>query len=52
MQYLDSYRDMYAMQKAYDKETRNGRNEYAQSKWNNDIDKGLKTGSLLLTSTP
>jgi hypothetical protein len=52
MQYLDSYRDMYAMQKAYDKETRNGRNEYTQSKWNNDIDKGLKTGSLLLTSNP
>jgi hypothetical protein len=43
MQYLDSYRDMDAMQKAYDKETSHGLNKEAQSEWNNRIDKELKS---------
>lgn len=42
MQYLDSYRDMNAMQKAYDKETRHGVNEPAQAEWNKKIDALLK----------
>ncbi len=42
MQYLDSYRDMNAMQKAYDDETRHGINRFAQDAWNNRIDKELK----------
>jgi hypothetical protein len=42
MQYLDSYRDMDAMQKAYDGETGHGMNKAAQDKWNNKIDAGLK----------
>jgi len=44
MQYLDSYRDMHAMQKAYDTETSHGSNRSAQESWNNRIDKELKTG--------
>jgi hypothetical protein len=43
MQYLDSYRDMHAMQKAYDTETNHGANRFAQESWNNRIDKELKT---------
>lgn len=43
MQYLDSYRDMDALQKAYDKETNHGRNEAAQAAWNKRIDNDLKT---------
>lgn len=42
MQYLDSYRDMDAMQEAYDKETSHGTNRFAQGKWNDRIDKELK----------
>ncbi len=42
MQYLDSYRDMNALQKAYDKETRHGINEQAQSVWNKKIDEMLR----------
>jgi hypothetical protein len=42
MQYLDSYRDLDAMQKAYDKETGHGVNRYAQEEWNNRIDRELK----------
>lgn len=42
MQYLDSYRDMNTLQKAYDKETRHGINEQAQSEWNKKIDAMLK----------
>jgi hypothetical protein len=38
MQYLDSYRDMNALQKAYDKETLHGMNERAQADWNKKID--------------
>ncbi|WP_142528273.1 DUF922 domain-containing protein [Pedobacter westerhofensis] len=41
MQYLDSYRDMDAMQKAYDTETRHGTDRAAQSAWNSKIDKFL-----------
>lgn len=42
MQYLDSYRDMNTMQKAYDRETRHGINEQAQLEWNRKIDGMLK----------
>nr|WP_294793664.1 hypothetical protein [uncultured Mucilaginibacter sp.] len=42
MQYFDSYRDMNALQKAYDKETRHGINEQAQADWNKKIDAMLK----------
>jgi hypothetical protein len=38
MQYLDSYRDMNVLQKAYDKETRHGFNEQEQAAWNKKID--------------
>ncbi|MEJ5960683.1 hypothetical protein [Pedobacter immunditicola] len=43
IQYLDSFRDMNAMQKAYDKETSNGMNRFAQEEWNQRIDKELKS---------
>jgi hypothetical protein len=43
MQYLDSFRDMDAMQKAYDGETAHGLNRGAQENWNARIDKELKT---------
>ena len=42
MQYLDSYRDMDAMQTAYDKETNHGTNTFAQSAWDRRIDDELK----------
>lgn len=42
MQYLDSYRDMNAMQRAYDKETRHGLDTYAQSGWNKKVAELLK----------
>lgn len=42
MQYLDSYRDMNTMQKAYDDETSHGINRFAQDVWNARIDKELK----------
>ncbi|PJJ83933.1 DUF922 domain-containing protein [Mucilaginibacter auburnensis] len=41
MQYLDSYREMNAMQRAYDKETRHGLDVYTQTEWNKKIDKLL-----------
>ncbi len=41
MQYLDSYRDLYEMQKAYDKETGNGTRQQVQQEWNEKIDKQL-----------
>jgi len=47
MQYLDSYRDMDEMQKAYDKETSHGRDPYAQAQWNDRIDKQLRMGTRL-----
>lgn len=43
MQYLDSFRDMDAMQKAYDGETAHGQNRSAQEQWNMRIDKDLKS---------
>jgi hypothetical protein len=42
MQYLDSYRDMNVMQKAYDDETNHGINRFAQDTWNARIDKELQ----------
>jgi hypothetical protein len=42
MQYLDSYRDMNVMQKAYDDETNHGINRFAQDTWNARIDKDLQ----------
>ncbi|WP_432713331.1 hypothetical protein [Pedobacter sp.] len=41
MEYLDSLRDLDAMQKAYDKETAHGQNRIAQADWNERIDKEL-----------
>ena len=41
MQYLDSYRDMNTMQKAYDDETNHGTSRFAQDAWNAKIDKAL-----------
>jgi len=43
IQYLDSFRDMNTMQKAYDKETSHGINKAAQEEWNQRIDKELKS---------
>jgi hypothetical protein len=42
MQYLDSFRDMDKMQRAYDKETGHGINRIAQASWDARIDKVLK----------
>lgn len=42
MQYLDSYREMNAMQKAYDKETSHSRNIAQQNAWNERIETELK----------
>ena len=42
MQYLDSLRDLDAMQKQYDGETAHGTNFAAQSAWNSRIDSELK----------
>lgn len=46
MEYLDAYRNMDKMQKAYDGETRHGNNHDAQSDWNDRIDKELKLINL------
>lgn len=43
MQYLESYRDMNKLQKAYDTETSHGLNNSAQYNWNKRID-GLLAG--------
>jgi len=43
MQYLDSFRDMHTMQKAYDKETSHGLNRIAQASWDEKIDKLLES---------
>lgn len=50
MQYLDSYRDMDAMQKAYDKETSHSRNVTAQQKWDDRIDKELKSFNVIASA--
>lgn len=42
MQYLDSYRDLDTLQKAYDGETRHGVDEAAQRDWDRKIDEMLK----------
>lgn len=47
MQYLDSYRDMDKMQKAYDNETNHSRNSMAQQEWNARIDNELKKFSVI-----
>ena len=47
MQYFDSYRDLDAMQKAYDTETKHGIDQVAQSAWNSRIDKELNPNSQL-----
>jgi len=41
MQYFESYRDMNAMQKAYDKETQHGINQQVQQAWNKKIESML-----------
>jgi hypothetical protein len=43
MQYLDCFRDMNTMQKAYDSETGHGQNRLAQDQWNTRIDQELKS---------
>lgn len=50
MQYLDSLRDLHAMQKAYDKETSHGLNQLAQSAWNDKIDKALHADYLITSN--
>lgn len=47
MQYLDSYRDMDKMQKAYDKETSHSRNQFLQQEWNDRIDKELERFNVI-----
>ncbi len=47
MQYLDSYRDMDKMQKAYDKETSHSRNQFSQQEWNEHIYKELKKFNVI-----
>jgi hypothetical protein len=47
MQYFDSYRDLDAMQKAYDTETKHGIDRIAQAAWNSRIDKELNLYSQL-----
>lgn len=42
MQYLDSFRDMDKMQRAYDQETSHGLNSIRQTAWNELIDKELR----------
>jgi hypothetical protein len=46
MQYLDSYRDMNKMQKAYDQETAHGLDRAAQQKWNQQIDNLLNEKAI------
>jgi hypothetical protein len=41
--YLDAYREMNALQKQYDDETRHGSNQYEQQKWNDKIDSLLRS---------
>lgn len=43
MQYLDSYRDLYEMQNAYDNETGHGTRQQMQQQWNEKIDKQLSS---------
>lgn len=45
--YLDAYREMNALQKQYDDETRHGSNQYEQERWNERIDKELKADGIL-----
>lgn len=45
MQYLDSFRDMNTMQKAYDSETAHGQNRLAQDQWNVRIAQALNQPS-------
>lgn len=45
MQYLDCFRDMHTMQKAYDDETAHGQNRFAQEKWDLRIDQELKSAT-------
>jgi len=47
VQYFDSFRDMNAMQKAYDRETDHGLNQFAQAEWNDRIDRELKKFSTV-----
>lgn len=47
MEYLESYRDMDKMQKAYDKETSHSRNQFAQQEWNERIDRELKSFKVI-----
>jgi len=42
MDYLDTYREMDALQKQYDDETNHGANQSAQQRWNFKIDMELK----------
>jgi hypothetical protein len=41
--YLEAFREMNTLQKQYDDETRHGIDQYAQSQWNERIDKELKS---------
>lgn len=50
MEYLEAYRNMNKMQNAYDEETRHGKDQYAQTQWNNRIDKELQMAGVIKRS--
>jgi len=52
MEYLEAYRNMNKMQKAYDEETRHGNDQYAQYKWNDRIDKDLRSAGVIKSNLP
>jgi hypothetical protein len=52
MEYLEAYRNMNKMQKAYDEETRHGRDLDAQYKWNDRIDKELQLAGVMKRNLP
>lgn len=52
MEYLEAYRTMNKKQKAYDEETRHGRDQDAQFKWNDRIDKELQLAGVIRRNLP
>jgi hypothetical protein len=52
MEYLEAYRNMNIMQKAYDEETRHGRDQDAQFSWNERIDKDLQLAGVTKRNLP
>ena len=52
MEYFDAYRSMNKMQKAYDEQTRHGRDQGAQFSWNDRIDKELQSVGIIKRNLP